>query len=75
MMASLELIGSIIAAIVVALSFFLGRRAASNEAEAKASEAYIETRKAVDDADASFGDDPDAARRWLRERGGQRGDL
>lgn len=33
---------------------------------------YMETRKDVDDADAEFdasvGNDPDAARRWLRER-------
>ena len=30
-------------------------------------ERYQKTRKAMDDVEA--GDDPDAARRWLRERG------
>jgi len=28
---------------------------------------YIETRKAIDDAAEDIGDDPAAARRWLRE--------
>jgi hypothetical protein len=30
-------------------------------------EGYAETRKRMDEAD--LGDDPDAARRWLHERG------
>lgn len=31
-------------------------------------EAYVHTRREVDNAINDMGDDPDAARRWLRER-------
>ena len=37
---------------------------------------YKETREVIDHAtDQHLGDDPAAARRWLRERGERRGDL
>lgn len=38
------------------------------EARAREAEAYRNTRKAIDDATDDLGDDPDLARRWLRER-------
>jgi hypothetical protein len=41
-----------------------------------AAERYAKTRKDMDDADAEIhGADPDAARRWLHERGKPGGDL
>ena len=32
-------------------------------------ESYAKTRKRMDDAESDIGDDPTAAKRWLRERG------
>lgn len=32
-------------------------------------ENYAKTRKRMDDAESDIGDDPAAAKRWLRERG------
>jgi hypothetical protein len=45
------------------------------EAEHRAgnAEAYAATRKEIDHADEIVGDDPAAARRWLRERAGDGG--
>lgn len=34
-------------------------------------EAYVHTRQRIDDATDDLGDDPAAARRWLRERSGR----
>lgn len=50
--------GAFIAAVL--LAFWRGKRDAKDEA-------YAETRKRMDEVD--IGDDPDAARRWLHERG------
>lgn len=36
---------------------------------AEQAEGYTDTRKRMDDADESLGDDPAVARDWLRERG------
>ena len=48
-----------------------GKREARMETALEAAERYAKTRKAMDDKEAAMGDDPDAARRWLRERGQQ----
>ena len=48
-----------------------GRKEAKAETALEAAERYAKQRKAMDDAEAAMGDDPDAARRWLRERGQQ----
>ena len=48
-----------------------GRKEAKAETALEAAERYAKTRKVMDDEEAAMGDDPDAARRWLRERGQQ----
>ena len=48
-----------------------GRKEAKAETALEAAERYAKTRKAMDDEETAMGDDPDAARRWLRERGQQ----
>ena len=48
-----------------------GRKEAKAETALEAAERYAKTRKAMDDEEAAMGDEPDAARRWLRERGQQ----
>jgi len=65
----LQLIGAgIIAggALVWRVTAFLRRR---KNAEIKQLNDYVETRKRIDEVDDVHGDDPDAARRWLHERG------
>jgi hypothetical protein len=58
-----------IAAILAALGIYLaGRNDARQRAKSEALKDYAETRKKADAADI-IGDDPDLARRWLRERG------
>jgi hypothetical protein len=64
-MGLIETIGAVIVAIVAAL--FLGRRQGRLAERAKVDKAYRETREKMDEV--VVGDDPDAARRWLRERG------
>ena len=44
-----------------------GRASARQQTALEAAEAYAKTRKEMDDA-PDHGNDPDAARRWLRER-------
>ncbi|MEN9763514.1 MAG: hypothetical protein RI906_3340 [Pseudomonadota bacterium] len=51
-----------------------GRREGHQEARSKALRSYVDTRKRIDEAD-DLGDDPDIARRWLRERAKSGGDL
>lgn len=46
----------------------LAKREARRETALEAAERYAKTRKRMDDAD-TLGNDPDAARRWLHERG------
>ena len=46
----------------------LAKRDARRETALQAAERYAKTRRKIDDAD-TFGNDPDAARRWLHERG------
>lgn len=48
-----------------------GRKEAKAEHRAEVDAQYRNQRKAMDDEEAAMGDDPDAARRWLRERGQQ----
>ncbi|MCL4065757.1 hypothetical protein M3484_04150 [Pseudomonas sp. GX19020] len=44
-----------------------GRASTKQQTALEAAEAYARTRKDMDDA-SDLGNDPDAARRWLRER-------
>jgi hypothetical protein len=46
----------------------LAKRDARRETVLQAAERYAKTRRKIDDAD-TVGNDPDAARRWLHERG------
>jgi len=46
----------------------LAKRQARQETALQAAERYAKTRRKIDDAD-TLGNDPDAARRWLHERG------
>lgn len=46
----------------------LAKRQARQETALAAAERYAKTRRKIDDAD-TLGNDPDAARRWLHERG------
>jgi hypothetical protein len=64
-MGPIETIGAVIMAVVAAL--FFGRRQGQKSEQAKIDKAYRETREEMDEV--VVGDDPDAARRWLRERG------
>lgn len=45
-----------------------GGRLEDAERRADAAEGYVDTRREIDDAVDDLGNDPDAARRWLRER-------
>ena len=57
--------GALIAAF--AAVWFSGSRYATNKAKQAAEKRSIQTREAMDNVEN--GNDPDAARRWLRERG------
>jgi hypothetical protein len=66
----------IVAAVTKAVAWLFGawllrldaKRDANTKTALQAAEAYAKTRKDMDDAD-TLGNDPDAARRWLHERG------
>lgn len=64
-MGLLETIGAVVAAVFAALIW--GRRSGRAAERAKMDAAYRKTREKMDEV--VVGDDPDAARRWLRERG------
>jgi len=51
----------------LAAVWFSGSRSATNKAKQAAERRNIRTREAMDNVENS--NDPDAARRWLRERG------
>jgi hypothetical protein len=69
-------LASIAALIAAGLAvWFGGRKSAKTNAKAKDAEAYRKTRKAMDDATETLGDDPNSARRWLHERGKRSGPL
>ena len=58
-----------VAALLAVLGIYLaGRNDARQKAKSAALQDYAETRKKADEADI-VGDDPDLARRWLKERG------
>ena len=61
---------AVLAAILglVAWAYRKGRKEARQETALEAAERYAKTRKEIDNAEDDVGDDPDAARRWLRER-------
>ena len=68
----LAMIGAALAMLAGAVLVGWSKR---GQAEAgKALEGYKATRERMDDAD-DFGNDADAGRRWLRERGKRDGDL
>ena len=57
-----------VAVLLALLAVWLrGRSSAKQKTALEAAEAYARTRKGMDDA-PDLGNDPDAARRWLRER-------
>ena len=66
-------IAAALAAIVglAAWAYRKGRKEARQETALEAAERYAKTRKEIDNAEDDVGDDPDAARRWLRERAQQ----
>ncbi len=71
----LAYLGAALAAIVGIVTVYLrGISAGKTTAKVKQAEAYAETRKRADEANI-VGDDPDMARRWLRERGQRGGGL
>lgn len=70
----ITIIGVIVAAIAaLGFSRWTGKRQARREVKREtaleAAERQAATRKRMDEADDTLGNDPDAARRWLRERG------
>jgi type II secretory pathway pseudopilin PulG len=70
----MTIIGVIVAAIAaLGFSRWTGKRQARREVKREtaleAAERQAATRKRMDEADDTLGNDPDAARRWLRERG------
>lgn len=52
-----------------------GRKDRRRETALEAAEREAKTRKRMDDAEASMGDDPNVLRDWLHERGQRKGDL
>lgn len=59
------------AAVIAMLGIYLqGRRDAAALARTRELEGYKNTRESIDDAEV-HGNDPDAARRWLKEHGEQ----
>ena len=71
----LALLWKPIAAILALLGIYAaGPASARQKARTRAAEGYVETRKKADDAEI-VGDDPNSARRWLRERAKRDGDL
>ena len=65
--------GALVAAVGAWLAWFgiTMRRSGRQETALEAAERYAKTRKRMDDAEDDVGNDPDAARRWLSERGKQ----
>ena len=49
--------------------YLRGRHNGKVKATREVMENYAKTRKRMDDAENDIGDDPAAAKRWLRERG------
>ena len=72
-MTGFYVIAAVLAAIVglAAWAYRKGRKEARQETALEAAERYAKTRKEIDNAEDDVGDDPDAARRWLRERAQQ----
>lgn len=70
------MIEALLAAIVaVVAAFFAGTMRGKSAERSKQDRTYRETRKRMDDAEIDFGNGPDAARRWLHERGKSGRDL
>ena len=75
MIGRLKLWAAAAAVFVTALlaSWLGGRKSAQNDAKVEELDSYVRTRKNMDDV--VVGDDPDLARRWLRERGKRPGGM
>lgn len=68
-------IAAILAALLGALGLYAkGRADAKAKRDLRDLKTEIETRRRIDEAD-TVGNDPDAARSWLRERGKPERDL
>ena len=52
-----------------------GKRHELQEASLRAATAYSGTRKKIDHAEETIGDDPAVLREWLRERGEPKGHM
>lgn len=57
--------------ILIVLAWFTGQRGAKRDAALKDAQAHIKTRRRIDEALETLGDDPAVLREWLRERGQQ----
>ena len=61
--------GAVALVLAVLGAWVAGNSKARQEARTDALRGYAKTRKDMDDADASMGDDPAILRQWLSERG------
>lgn len=59
------------AAAIIFAAWMAGKRDQKQQATSKAAEDYAKTRKEIDHAETTTGDDPAVLREWLRERGKQ----
>ena len=73
------LIGYAVAAVLAVMGLAAAYMRGKSAERFKQDKAYVETRKRMDDAEyeviEGIGIDPDAARRWLHERGQSGRDL
>jgi hypothetical protein len=57
------------AVVLLWATWVAGKRSERQDASLRASVAYSDTRKKIDHAEETLGDDPAVLREWLRERG------
>jgi len=57
--------------VMIVLAWLTGRRGAKRDAALKDAQAHIKTRRQMDEALETLGDDPAVLREWMRERGQQ----
>ncbi|RMF06356.1 MAG: hypothetical protein D6773_04420 [Alphaproteobacteria bacterium] len=67
------MVGLAVAAMITA--WLMGRSSQRARDARRRLENYRDTRRRMDDADAELGNDPDIARRWLRDRAQRDRDL
>jgi hypothetical protein len=63
------------AVVLLWATWVAGKRSERQDASLRASVAYSDTRKKIDHAEETLGDDPAVLRDWLRERGKPTGRL